>query len=410
MGMPSQCHGTLKRGDEIELAIDTVAFGGAGIGRYKEMVVFIPYTVDGDTASVEIVDVKKRFATAVLKSVNTPSTFRTTPLCTVYTQCGACSYQHIVYDHQLFLKYRQIQDALERIGRFDRIPLEDTIPSPQTYGYRGRVDVHIATGKGPSRRIGFAARATHRIVDIERCEIAHESINEALSLLRRGRSTPGRQPLWSVPAEKVLGTSVIRQVRGREMFVPSDGFFQANVYLTDTLVTVVEEFCDLSKTETVLDGYCGSGLFSLFLALRCARLYGIEADESAVHCARENLKRAGIHSAAFYAGDMAHILRNQFIRKNLTVDVAVVDPPRTGLDPDTIAALGVMNPPKIVYVSCSPATLARDLRSLAGFGYGMRRVKPLDMFPHTSHVETVVLLERDSLTPLTEAQQSGGRK
>jgi len=408
--MPSVCHGTLKRGNEIELAIDTVAFGGAGIGRYEEMVVFIPYTVDGDTVSVEIVDVKKRFAAAVLKSVNTPSTFRTTPLCDAYTQCGACSYQHIVYDHQLFLKSQQVRDALERIGRFDRIPLEDTIPSPQAYGYRGRVDVHIATGRGKSRSIGFAARATHRIVDIERCEIAHESINEALSLLRRGRSTPGRQSLWSTPVEKVLGTRVVRQVRGREMFVPWDGFFQANVYLTDTLAYVVEEFCDLSKTETVLDGYCGSGLFSLFLAPRCGRLYGIDAEGDSVRCADENLNRAGIKSATFFTGDIARILRDRFIRGNIAVDVAVVDPPRIGLDPDTVAALGDLNPPKIVYVSCNPATLARDLRSLAGFGYGIGRVKPLDMFPHTSHIETVVLLERESSTPLAEAQHSGGRK
>ncbi|MCX5905844.1 MAG: 23S rRNA (uracil-5-)-methyltransferase RumA, partial [Deltaproteobacteria bacterium] len=188
---------------------------------------------------------------------------------------------------------------------------------------------------------------------------------------------------------------IIRQVGGREMLVPRDGFFQANLYLTDTLVRVVEEFCDLSGTETVIDGYCGSGLFSLFLAPHCGRIYGIEAEGDAVLCAEENLNRAGIHTASFYAGDVARILRERFIGKNIPVDVALVDPPRIGLGPDALAALGDLKAPKIVYVSCNPATLARDLRILAGFGYAIRRVQPLDMFPQTSHIETVVLLERD---------------
>jgi 23S rRNA (uracil1939-C5)-methyltransferase len=273
--------------------------------------------------------------------------------------------------------------------------LEDTIPSPQPYGYRGKADFHVTTGEGQERAIGFAARATNSIVDLERCEIVHESINDALFLMRRGGSPSGRWPLWSAPAEDVSESLVIRLVKGREMLVPRDGFFQANLYLTDTLVDVVEEFCNLSGTETVLDGYCGSGLFSLFLAPRCHRLYGIEAEGDAVRRAEENLDRAGINSAIFYNGDMARILRDRFIRESLPVDVVLVDPPRIGLEPDTLAALGALNPPKIVYVSCNPATLARDLRALASFGYSLMRVQPLDMFPQTSHIETVVLLERN---------------
>jgi 23S rRNA (uracil1939-C5)-methyltransferase len=392
--MPPVRQRTLERGDEIELTIDAVALGGAGIGRYGDLVVFVPYTVDGDRVSVEIVDVKKRFATAGVKSVHEPSPFRTAPRCAAYTRCGACSYQHIAYGYQLILKNRQVRDSLERIGRFENIHLEDTIPSPEHYGYRGKADVHVVTGKGKVRAVGFTARATNRIVDLTRCEIVHESINEAMSLLRQERSTGGRRTLWSAPAEEVPGSRVIRRVRDREMLVPRDGFFQANLCLTGVLVSVVEEFCNLSGSETVLDGYCGAGLFSLFLAPRCGRLYGIEADGNAVRCAEENLNRAGITTAVFYAGDMARILREQFIRKNLIVDVALVDPPRIGLGPDVLAALGELNPPKIVYVSCNPATLGRDLRALADFGYRTRRVQPLDMFPQTSHIETVVIIER----------------
>jgi 23S rRNA (uracil1939-C5)-methyltransferase len=383
----------MERGDEIELTIDAVAFGGAGVGRYGKMVVFVPFSVDGDTVSVKIVTVKKSFATATLQFVHFPSPFRITPRCAAHTRCGACSYQHITYEHQVVLKHRQVRDALKRIGRFDIIPLEDMIPSPQVYGYRGRADFHVTTGKGKERIIGFAARATNDIVDLERCEIVHESINDALFRIRREGRPAERLPLWSTPSEEVSGSCILRRVKGREMLVPRDGFFQANLYLTDTLVDVVEEFCNLSGTETVLDGYCGSGLFSLFLAPRCARLYGIEAEGNAGRCAEENLNRAGINSAVFYTGDIAHVLWNRFIHESIPVDVALIDPPRIGLEPDALDALITLNPAKIVYVSCNPTTLARDLRALAGFGYHIRRVQPLDMFPQTSHIETVVLLE-----------------
>jgi 23S rRNA (uracil1939-C5)-methyltransferase len=382
----------MERGDEIELTIDAVAFGGAGVGRYGKMVVFVPFSVDGDTVSVKIVTVKKSFATATLQFVHFPSPFRITPRCAAHTRCGACSYQHITYEHQVVLKHRQVRDALKRIGRFDIIPLEDMIPSPQVYGYRGRADFHVTTGKGKERIIGFAARATNDIVDLERCEIVHESINDALFRIRREGRPAERLPLWSTPSEEVSGSCILRRVKGREMLVPRDGFFQANLYLTDTLVDVVEEFCNLSGTETVLDGYCGSGLFSLFLAPRCARLYGIEAEGNAGRCAEENLNRAGINSAV-YTGDIAHVLWNRFIHESIPVDVALIDPPRIGLEPDALDALITLNPAKIVYVSCNPTTLARDLRALAGFGYHIRRVQPLDMFPQTSHIETVVLLE-----------------
>ena len=384
----------MKRGDEIELAIDTVAFGGAGVGRYGKMVVFIPFTADGDMVSVKITAVKKRFATAELQCIHSPSPFRITPRCAAYTRCGACSYQHITYEHQVVLKNGQVRDALKRIGRFHNIPMEDTIPSPQAYKYRGKADFHVAEGEGKERAIGFAARASNDIVDLERCEIVHESINETLFLMRQDRPPVGRRSLWAAPAEEVSGSRILRRVKGREMLVPRDGFFQANLYLTDILVDVVAEFCNLSGSETVLDGYCGSGLFSVFLAPRCGRLYGIESEGDAVRCAEENLNRAGINSAVFYTGNMARILRDRFIRESLKVDVALVDPPRIGLESDTIAALGALNPPKIVYVSCNPATLARDLRALASFGYRIMRIQPLDMFPHTSHIETVVLLER----------------
>jgi len=384
---------TLERGREIDLEIDSVAFGGAGIGRYGTMVVFVPFTVEGDSVSVEIAVVKKRFATGNLKSVHVASPFRTVPRCAAYMRCGACSYQHIAYDHQLVLKNRQVRDALERIGRFQNIPLEDTLPSPQAYSYRGKADFHAERGRERNRVIGFTARATNDIIDLERCEIVHESINTFLLQERRKGSRLGRFALWSAPQEEGSDARIVRRVAGQEMLVPHHGFFQANLFLTEKLVQVVEAFCGLSGTETVIDGYCGSGLFSLFLAPSCGYLYGIEAEGEAVRCAEENMRRAGIRSATFYPGDIGNVLRDRFIRKSIPVDVILVDPPRTGMEPETLSALNALHPMKIVYVSCNPTTLARDLRFLADFGYALRKVSPLDMFPQTSHIETVVLLE-----------------
>jgi 23S rRNA (uracil1939-C5)-methyltransferase len=402
--MLSACHKTLKQGDEIELTIEAVAFGGAGIGRFGGMVVFVPFAIDGDSVFVRIESVRKRFATAVLKSVRVPSPYRTTPRCTAYTRCGACSYQHISYDYQLVIKNRQVRDALERIGRFSCIPLKDIIPSPQTYGYRGKADFHFSMKGGRCRTAGFAFRKTNHIVDLQRCELVHESINEAFSLLREDKSTVGRRPLWSAEGN-VTPSRMIRRVKDRELLVPRNGFFQTNLSLTDTLVNVVEEFCDLSGNETVLDGYCGSGLFSLFLAPRCRQLFGIEVEDDAVLCAEENMIKHNIATAVFYTGSMAPILREKFISGNIPVDVAIVDPPRTGLNTDTVDALGVLNAPKIVYVSCNPATLARDLRALADFGYNIKRVQPLDMFPQTSHIETVALLELNPFPIRVDRQQ-----
>jgi len=387
----------LKQGDRIELTIESVAFGGSGVGHSNEMVVFVPFTVDGDTLSAEIMDVKKNFATAALKSVLTPSPFRLKPRCAAYMRCGACSYQHIRYDYQLAIKNRQVADALTRIGKFDIVPFEDILPSSEAYGYRGKADFHISAGRSQNRAIGFAARKTNFIVDLNRCEIVHESINTALSRLRGDRLPAGRFTLWSDQAEEAPETCILHCVKDRKMLVPRNGFFQANLYLIDRLINVVLDFCNLSGKETVLDGYCGSGLFSLFLAPQCARLYGIEMEDDAVRCARENMKRAGFNTATFYQGDMAQLLRKKFMRNNIPVDVTLIDPPRTGLESDTLSALAGLHSQKIVYVSCNPATLARDLRTLADFGYRIKRVQPLDMFPQTSHIETVVLLELTSL-------------
>jgi 23S rRNA (uracil1939-C5)-methyltransferase len=187
---------------------------------------------------------------------------------------------------------------------------------------------------------------------------------------------------------------IVRIVKGKEILVPLEGFFQANTALTDGLVDTVLDLAGVGPAETVLDLYCGSGLFALFLAPSCARLIGIEIDGEAVECARLNMERQGIRSAVFHHGDVGRVLEAELGGANGTVDAVVLDPPRAGCEREALERLVGLGPARIVYVSCDPATLARDARLLVDGGFGLSVVRPLDMFPQTKHIECVALFLR----------------
>jgi len=392
---------TLKKGDLIPLAIDAVAFGGDGVGRYGEMVVFVPYTADGDEGLIEVVELKKRYARGRLKTLTTPSPFRTAPLCAAYGRCGGCQYQHILYDHQLAIKQKQVQDLFARIGKFARIPLADALPSPSPWHYRGKADVHVVRKPDGRGVVGFTRPSSHDVLDIERCEIVGPGINEALSILRqkaqaqKGKWADRRDILWSSPeGPKAPAGYVGRIVKGQELLIPEGGFFQSNRLLAETLLDVVLEMSALTGSETVIDGYCGSGFFSVFLARQARMFYGIESVGDAVRAADRNLKQAGMDQALFYAGDFGDILAEVFVKDGQRVDVLLLDPPRIGLDPGALSAVARLQPSRIVYVSCNPATMARDIRFLVDEGFRLERLQPLDMFPQTGHIEVAALLLR----------------
>ena len=396
----------LKRGDRVRLRIDDVALGGDGVGRSGQMVVFVPFTVDGDDVEVEIIEIRKRYARGRLVGLAAPSPHRAAPPCPYYTRCGGCRMQHIAYGHQLELKGRQIAEALCRIAKLASPAVAPVLASAAPYGWRSKAEFHLAGSRGESRRVGLMALASHELVEIERCGIVDESINRKYGTLRQalGAGTirmPGEEVvIWSdEPGQAptpVIGAGqrapdVIRLVEGKRFTVPYRGFFQANGALIGELVGQVLAMSALTGRETVVDAYGGAGLFSVFLAPRAGRLFGIEGDRAAVRCAGVNLARAGFSSAEFFQGDVADVLERAFIRRSLRADVVVLDPPRDGCGegiPEKVAAL---RPERIVYVSCSPGTLARDIRRLAGLGYRPARLQPLDMFPQTAHVEVVAL-------------------
>ncbi len=397
----------MKIGDRIETRIGDVAFGGDGVARISDLVVFVPFTVDGDDAEIEITAMRKRHARGRLVRVISPSRHRLQPVCPDYGRCGGCRMQHIAYSHQIELKRRQVEETFKRIAG---IPLPDVaaaIPSPRPLGWRGKVEFHLDGGLGGPRRTGLMALASHDLVEVERCEIAEESINRKYrdfrhGLRRQSLAVPGdRQVVWSdepgePPTEVFIGPGrppdVERIVRGRRLAVPGRGFFQANVTLVAELVEQVAGLCGLTGTETVIDAYGGAGLFSVFLGPMSARLVGIEGDPEAVRCAGINLQREGLRHADFLQGDVANILRGPLSRER--ADVLVLDPPRDGCGADVLEGVDALRPERIVYISCNPATQARDCRILAGRGYGMHRLQPLDMFPQTAHIEVVALLTR----------------
>ena len=398
----------LKIGEHVGTLIGDVAFGGDGVGRIDDCVLFVPFTVVGDEAEVEITEVKKRYARGRLVRIVTPSPCRVTPPCPYYTRCGGCRMQHIAYAHQLEIKRRQVEQTFRRIAKLSLPLVAPVISSPRFYGYRGKAEFHLEEGRG-GRRLGLMALASNDVLDVEGCGICDDSINRKLAGLRESllsgdvRVGGDRHVIWSdEPGEPLVGVAtgsenapdVTRIVRGKRLTVPYRGFFQANIALVGELVDQVVGMCALSGGETVVDAYGGAGLFSLFLGERAGQLFGIEGDREAVRCAGINLRREGLGQGQFFQGDVADVLDLEFLRRRTKVDATVLDPPRDGCSSDVIEKAVAIRPGRIVYVSCNPATQARDIRRLVECGYALRRLQPLDMFPQTAHIEVVALLTR----------------
>ncbi|SEM43743.1 23S rRNA (uracil1939-C5)-methyltransferase [Syntrophus gentianae] len=403
----------IEIGDRLEVTMDSVAFGGSGVGRHGRLVLFVPFAVDGDTVEIEIDGIRRSYATGRICRILNPSPFRTEAKCPHYERCGGCQYQHIAYAHQLELKKRQVGEALARIGKVPDPPVREVLPSPMPYAYRGKAEFHLRFAPGKSALIGYKEAADSRIVPVSRCEIVDESINRSLDMLRkklegpspsnrRGGKGEERVVLWSEAGaasvepghSPVRGNRVLRQVKGKILRVPAWGFFQANSSLVETMVDTVVRACALSGAENLLDAYCGSGLFSLFLAPRVQRLFGVDGDREAIGCAEENLREEGVSNGEFYAGDVGEILKKHFLERKTPVDVVVLDPPRIGCSADVLDGLLRLKPSRIVYISCNPTTQARDMRRLLDGGYTLKELQPLDMFPQTKHIEVAGILER----------------
>ena len=345
----------------VQLSISDVAFGGKGVARHEGKVYFVPFTAPGDVVTVRVVREKKSFAEAELISIDTPSADRVEPRCPYFGRCGGCAYQHLSYGRQLTLKQQQVEQTLKRVGRFAEVPMRPIVASPEEYYYRNRIRVHVEAGV-----TGFYAHGSHALVDIAECPISQPRVNDALHKLRRQPVQDGDYTLTG---------------RDRSVY-----FEQTNDAVAEKMLEVVRAAVRPGQ-QLLLDAYCGAGLFAKHLADVFEKVIGIEENTYAVDHARST---AGANES-YIAGDVSIHLPEVVGAHEPGRTTVILDPPATGTTPRVTDVLLGSRPSQILYVSCNPATLARDLAALAG-GYELVAVTPLDMFPQTAEIEVVAEL------------------
>jgi tRNA/tmRNA/rRNA uracil-C5-methylase (TrmA/RlmC/RlmD family) len=376
----------LSPGATLKLTIDDIAFGGDGVGRVDDFVVFVPFVAPGEVVEAECTEVKKRFARARLARVLEASPERVAPACPYFGDCGGCQYQHLAYAAQLRIKHKQISDLFQRIGGFDGALIDPVTPCPQPYGYRNRIMIRSQWDKfKQGLNIGFIRADNRLVVDIQECKIAEPALNAQIQQVRLHPPPKG-------------GLKVVLRVAAEGWEVPRDSFFQTNFYLLPRLVETVRERLREGGTRFLMDAYCGVGFFSVELAGSVERFAGVEVDAAAVKAARQNALARGISNGEFVAGRVEELLPRLLARFEAGAATLLLDPPRTGCPPGMLQVLGESPPAQILYVSCHPATLARDLNVLCSQGvFELSRIIPLDMFPQTQHVECVADVRRKAV-------------
>lgn len=410
----------------IEITLDAIAHGGEAIGRHEGRAIFVPYAIPGERVRVEIVEAKERWARGRLLEVLQASPDRIAPPCPYFgpDRCGGCQWQHIAYERQAELKGEIVADQLRRLGRLAAAPVADVVVLADDeglldLGYRN----HVQFALTPAGQSGFRRAASHEVIPIERCLLlsepldvlhaaldiawpeltgvtlrASERTGQALVLLEtRGTELPELE--LDLPAacavltprglEPLIGEPWIEEiVAGRRYRVSAESFFQVNTLGAEALVEIVRGYADVRPGDTVLDAYCGVGLFALALADAAAAVIGIESAPSACE------------DCAYNAADLTHVELHEgavdavlpvLVEQGRHADVVIMDPPRSGAGEAVIRQLAALRPRNIVYVSCDPATLARDSVFLSAAGYALAEAQPIDMFPQTYHVETVAL-------------------
>jgi tRNA/tmRNA/rRNA uracil-C5-methylase (TrmA/RlmC/RlmD family) len=372
-------------GDRVSLTIHDIAFGGEGVGRIEQMVVFVPFVITGETVEAEITEVKKNFARAKLLRVLTPSPHRVEPECRYFGACGGCQYQHMDYAEQLRMKHKQISDLFERVGRISPQVVQPVLPCPAPYGYRNRIMIRSQwNGREKKLEIGFIRADNKFVEDIEECRIAEAALNEQIKEVRANPPPKG-------------GIKVVLRVQPENWEVPRDSFFQNNFFLLPKLVETVRTFVKTGGARHLIDLYCGVGFFGIETADAVDSFVGVEYDQPAIGAARKNLEIRKIRNGEFISAKVEDVLPELLQRFSPEKTTVILDPPRKGCWPATLELLRQTRPAQVIYVSCHPATMARDLNILCGDGvFNLAQVQPLDMFPQTQHVECVADLRRQN--------------
>ncbi len=417
----------IKANDTMkEFYIEKILYGGHGLSHLGSMACFIAGVIADEIVHAQITDVKKQFLIASCCEIIKPSPHRIEPRCPFVAECGGCNFQHIAYGHQLHLKADIVKDCLTRIGGIGSPAVELPLPSPAVFQYRTRANLKISTT--PAIRIGFYRRRSHEIIPVTGCQLLVPPLNQALAycwqviseqprdfakatdlcLIYSGSSqqvlisaqkgtkitaqtifdvkTGLASGAWSSPAPTVFLSEVIKGITF--MRTPFT-FYQINGEQNVTLIKLVLDLLSPSFNKPILDLYCGCGNFSLHCAQQGSSIVGIDANCHAIAEARYNAQYNGLQHCAFFCDDVLQSLGRFSARQ---FDSILLNPSRNGCGNAVIDEIARMEPQFLVYVSCNPATLARDLKRLIHRGYHITIIQPVDMFPQTYHIETVVKL------------------
>jgi 23S rRNA (uracil1939-C5)-methyltransferase len=459
----------VKKGEILRLEISKMAFGGKGIARVDDFVVFVDQGVIHDVVDVRVVKKKKTYAEARILEVITPSPNRLEPPCPYSGHCGGCKWQFLDYETQLEYKWRHVQDALERPGLIESGRIHPVMGSQSIFGYRNKMEFSCSDRRwlmpaemeteGIERgfAIGLHVPGTfYKVLDIKSCMLQPELGNDILEDIRQFIKD-SRLPVYGLRSQEgfwrfamlrhsafydqwmvniitsgdektevlslanrlmekypnvvsvmnninsskasislgereicIAGQKTIKdRIGDLEFEISANSFFQTHTFQAGALYRKVEEYADLSGDETVLDLYCGAGTISAWLARSAKKVLGVEMSEAAVRDAESNVRLNGIDNCEFIAGDMKDALPGVETKP----DVMIIDPPRAGMHKKVVSRVLEMAPPKIVYVSCNPATMARDIEMMKE-KYQVLEAQPVDMFPHTWHIECVAKMER----------------
>ena len=447
----------LNKNDDIELRIDSLGSEGQGVGRYEGMAVFVPFALPNELVKAHIIKVAKNYAVGKLIKVIEPSKVRREPRCSSFTRCGGCNLMHMDYAAQLEYKRGLVENAFARIAKIEGVHVENTIGMDEPYHYRNKAAFPFAMVDG-RMCFGFFAPRSHRLIPIDGCFIEQEplynvasavhcwaeendiqpydeetgsgtirhvvsrittsgdimavivtkgrpkKLNKLVDMLKErcegiksiilNRNDEDTNVIFGRSYETLWGEdSLTENLCGFEFSVSAASFLQVNPVQTECLYAQVKAFLPEKDGFEAIDVYCGTGTISMILSKRAKHVTGIENIKPAVEDAARNAERNGAGNADFICADAAEALP-ELIEKGTRPDVIVIDPPRKGCDKAVLNAIICSAVQRVIYVSCDPATLARDVRILVDGGYSIQKVQPIDMFPQTAHVETVVLLSK----------------
>jgi 23S rRNA (uracil1939-C5)-methyltransferase len=424
--------------ERLQLELSDMAHGGEALGRREGKVFFVSYAIPGERVLIEVTQEEERWARGRLLELLAPAPERVAPRCPHFgpEACGGCHWQHIDYPAQLRFKTAVLRDQLQRIGRLPDPSVKPALAVGKPWAYRLHARLHPAgdggEGEAPSPAgLGYVSADGQRIVPVRECPILHPLLSGLLGdlelgleglaqvSLRAARQTGEQMVIFEMEEDEPIALEVdqavsciqlladrtpltlvglphlTERVAGRDYRISPPSFFQVNPDGAEALIRLATSYLEPGPGDRLLDLYCGVGLFALALAGQVAQVIAVEADRFAAEDARYNAAAQGAENVRVVEGTVAEAMAGPVE----AAELAILDPPRGGCEPGALEALARLRPRRVVYVSCDPATLARDARILAATGYRLVEAQPVDLFPQTYHIESVSLFEREGSKP-----------